>query len=105
MINTMVWGDPSTLAQVDNGSLWLLGLHATQFGNGLQINQGEVMAVNVNFTSGNRSARHIHLGLDGDKAQATLIGNITQGELGITDTSTAASPQAPKPVLIGNLTR
>jgi len=102
MINTMVWGDPSTLAQVDNGSLWLLGLHSTQFGNGLQINQGDIMAVNVNFTSGNRSARHTHLGLNGDKANATLIGNITQGELGIAD---EANPQAPKPVLIGNLTR
>ena len=57
LINTMVWGDPSTLAQVDNGSLWLLGLHATQYGDGLQIRQGEVTAVNVNYTGrGNRSA-------------------------------------------------
>ncbi len=106
LINTMVWGDPSTLAQVDNGALWLLGLHATQYGNGLQIHQGEVTAVDVNYTGrGNRSARPSHLGLAGAKAKATLIGNITQGELAVSDTSSEGGPQAPKPVLIGNLTR
>ncbi|HEX3857879.1 MAG TPA: glycosyl hydrolase family 28-related protein [Verrucomicrobiae bacterium] len=105
LINTMVWGDPSTLAQVDNGSLWLLGLHATQFGNGLQINQGEVTAVNVNYTGRVRSGHPIHLGLNGPKAKATLIGCITQGELVVTDNSTEAGSQVPKPVLIGNVTR
>jgi hypothetical protein len=105
LINTMVWGDPSTLAQVDNGSLWLLGLHATQFGNGLQINQGEVTAVNVNYTGRVRSGHPIHLGLNGPKAKATLIGCITQGELVVTDNSTETGSQSPKPVLIGNVTR
>ena len=47
-----------------------------------KIHQGEVTAVNVNYTGrGNRSARPSHLGLAGAKAKATLIGNITQGEL------------------------
>ncbi|HXA44599.1 MAG TPA: glycosyl hydrolase family 28-related protein, partial [Candidatus Angelobacter sp.] len=105
LINTMVWGDPSTLAQVDNGSLWLLGLHATQFGNGLQVNQGEVTAINVNYTGRVRSGHPIHLGLTGAKARATLIGNITQGELMVADPPTKAGSPAPQPVLIGNLTR
>ncbi len=76
LINTMVWGDPSTLAQVDNGTLWLQGLHAHRHGNGLQINQGEVTAVNVNFV---RSGKHLALGQD--NAKATLVGNITRGPL------------------------
>jgi hypothetical protein len=100
LINTMVWGQPSTLAEVDNGSLWLLGLHATQFGNGLQVRQGEVTAVNVNY-----SGRGGHLTLAGAKAKATLIGNITRGELLVNDTSTEAKSQGAKPVLIGNLSR
>jgi hypothetical protein len=95
----MVWGQPSTLAQVDNGSLWLLGLHATQFGNGLQVHQGEVTAVNVNY-----SGRGSHLTLAGAKAKATLIGNITRGDL-VNDTSTEVGSQAAKPVMIGNLSR
>ena len=70
LINTMVWGDPSTLAQVDNGALWLLGLHATQYGNGLQIHQGEVTAVNVNYTGrGNRSAHPQPSGPGGSQGQ------------------------------------
>jgi len=105
LINTMVWGDPSTLAQVDNGSLWLLGLHSTQFGNGLQINQGEITAVNVNYTGRTRSGPRNHLSMAGAKAKATLIGNITQGELMVTDTAIEAGSPAPKPVLIGNMTR
>jgi hypothetical protein len=80
-------------------------LHSTQFGNGLQINQGEVTAVNVNYTGRVRSGRPIHLGMDGPKAKATLIGNITQGEFVVTDNSTEAGFQPPKPVLIGNVTR
>jgi hypothetical protein len=106
LINTMVWGDPDTLAEVDNGSLWLLGLHATQFGDGIQVHQGEVTAVNVDYTGrANRSQRPIHLGMDGPKVKATLIGNITQGALVVAGTSTEAGSPAPKPVLIGNLTR
>ncbi len=108
LINTMVWGTPDTLAEVDNGSLWLLGLHLTQqgqSGDGIQVHQGEVTAVNVNFTGGNRYARSNDLELTGPNAKATLIGTITQGALVVTDTSTEAGSQAPKPVLIGNLTR
>ena len=102
LINTMVWGDPSTLAQVDNGSLWLLGLHATQFGNGLQVRQGEVTAVNVNYTGRGGGS---HLTLAGPKAKATLIGNITRGEFLVTDKSTEVGSPAAKPVMIGNLGR
>ena len=108
LINTMVWGTPATLAEVDNGSLWLLGLHLTQqaqSGDGIQVHQGEVTAVNVNFTGGNRYGRRNDLELTGPNAEATLIGCITQGALGVSDTSTGAGSQAPKPVLIGNVTR
>jgi hypothetical protein len=102
LINTMVWGDPSTLAQVDNGSLWLLGLHATQFGDGLQVRQGEVTAVNVNYAGRGGGG---HLTLAGPKAKATLIGNITRGELLVNDKSTEGGAPVAKPVLIGNLVR
>jgi hypothetical protein len=102
MINTMVWGDPSTLAQVDNGSLLLLGLHATQFGNGLQIRQGNVTAVNVNYAGRGGGG---HLTLAGLNAKATLIGNITRGELLVNDISAAVGPPSAKPVMIGNLGR
>jgi hypothetical protein len=102
LINTMVWGEPSTLAQVENGSLWLLGLHATQFGNGLQIRQGEVTAVNVNYSGRGGGG---HLTLAGAKAKANLIGNITRGELLVNDKSKEGSSQAAKPVMIGNLSR
>jgi hypothetical protein len=80
-------------------------LHATQFGNGLQVNQGEVTAINVNYTGRVRSGHPIHVGLTGAKARATLIGNITQGELMVADPLFEAGSPAPQPVLIGNLTR
>ncbi len=76
LINTMVWGDPNTLALVENGTLVLQGLHAQRHGNGLQVQQDEVSAVNVNFTS-----RGGHLSLTESQAKATLLGTITHGPL------------------------
>lgn len=76
LINTMVWGDPSTLALVENGRLVLQGLHAQRYGNGLQVRRGEVFAVNVNF-----SGRHKHLSVTESQAKATLLGTITDGPL------------------------
>jgi hypothetical protein len=101
LINTMVWGDPNSLAQVDNGSLWLLGLHATQHGSGLQVRQGEVTAVNVNYTG-----RGGHLTVAESKAKATLIGNITRGgPLVINGKPMSEGPQPGSITTIGNLSR
>ena len=76
LINTMVWGDPSTLAHVENGTLSLQGLHAFRHGNGLQVRRGGITAVNVNFFLPGG-----HLSLADTRAKATLIGNITRGPL------------------------
>ncbi len=100
LINTMVWGDPSILAQVDNGQLWLQGLHACRHGKGLQINQGEVNAVNVNFV---RSGKH--LTLTQDSAKATLIGNITRGPLIVNGKPAARRSKKRNVVMRGNLSQ
>lgn len=100
LINTMVWGDPSTLAQVDNGKLRLLGLHAFRHGNGLQIHNGEVTAVNVNFFP-----RGNHLSLAEKDAKATLIGNITRGALVVNDQPTRDDAQIPNVTTLGNLAK
>ncbi|MCF7975566.1 MAG: glycoside hydrolase family 55 protein [Phycisphaerae bacterium] len=100
LINTMVWGDPSTLAQVDNGQLWLQGLHAFRHGNGLQINRGEVTAVNVNFFVPGR-----HITLADTHTKATLIGNITKGPLMINGKSMAQDSEISNVVSIGNVSR
>jgi hypothetical protein len=82
LINTMVWGDPSTLALLENGKLVLQGLHAHRHGDGLQVQQGEVTAINVNFTS-----RGQHLRVAESRARAVLLGTITHGPLDIDGTS------------------
>jgi len=100
LINTMVWGDPTTLAELDNGHLWLQGLHAFRHGNGLQVNQGEVTAVNVNFT-----VPGDHLTLAHPEAKATLIGNITRAPLTINGRSGAKKGEIPNVVMLGNVNR
>jgi hypothetical protein len=99
LINTMVWGDPSTLALVENGKLVLQGLHAHRHGNGLQVQQGEVSAVNVNFTS-----RGDHLSLTASQAQATLLGTITHGPLELNGSPMGEQPPA-NIVSHGNISR
>ena len=89
LINTMVWGDPSTLALVENGKLVLQGLHAHRHGNGMQVRQGEVSAINVNFSS-----RGDHLILTESEAKATLLGTITHGPLELNGTPMGEQPPA-----------
>jgi hypothetical protein len=99
LINTMVWGDPNTLALVENGTLVLQGLHAQRHGNGLQVQQGEVSAVNVNFTS-----RGGHLSLTESQAKATLLGTITHGPLELN--GTPMGEEAPANIVSqGNISR
>ena len=100
LINTMVWGDPSTLAQVDNGTLWLQGLHAHRHGNGLQVNQGEVTAVNVNLVRPGQ-----FLTLAPTKAKATLIGNITRGGLIVNGQPMTERTKKTNVVMHGNVSR
>jgi hypothetical protein len=100
LINTLVWGSPDTLAQVDNGELWLQGLHAFRHGNGIQIRQGEVKAVNVHFFSPGE-----HLSLAKTKAKATLIGNITRGPLTVNGKGMPEGSQVPNLDMCGNLTQ
>lgn len=77
LFNTMVWGRPDLLAEVDNGNLLLQGLHCTHHGEGIKINRGHVRVVNANFAnpSGN------HLSIAKSNAKAEIIGCITTGEL------------------------
>ena len=100
LINTLVWGSPDTLAQVDNGELWLQGLHAFRHGNGIQIGQGEVKAVNVHFFSPGA-----HVSLAETKAKVTLTGNITRGPLTVNGRPMPQESQVPNLVTVGNLTR
>jgi len=74
LINTLVWGSPSTLAQVDGGQLWLYGLHASHHGNGLQINRGQVNAFNINYDSTDS-----HADIASSGAAAKMFGTITKG--------------------------
>ncbi len=99
LINTMVWGDPSTLALVENGSLVLQGLHAQRHGNGLQIEKGEVTAINVNFAS-----RGNQLTLGSPEAKATLIGTITRGPLEL-DGTPIGDNAPPAVTCVGNISR
>ena len=101
LINTMVWGQPDSLAVVDNGSLWLLGLHADQYGNGIQVHQGEATAVNVNYAGRGTG----HLTVAESKAKATLIGNITRGPLLINGKPMDPASQPANITTIGNLSR
>jgi hypothetical protein len=100
LTNTMVWGDPSTLAQVDSGTLRLEGLHAFRHGNGLQIRQGEVEAVNVHY-----SRPGDHLTLAETMAKATLIGTITKGPLTVNGKQMSQAANSPNLVMYGNLSK
>jgi hypothetical protein len=108
LINTTVWGQPDSVAVVDNGSLWLLGLHANAFGNGLQIHQGEVNAINVNYNStggrggGSGVGSGARIDLAEGKAKATLIGNVARGPLIINGTPLQDLPPAANLTLMGN---
>jgi len=77
LFNTMVWGRPDLLAEVDNGHLLLQSLHCTRHGEGIKINRGHVRAVNANFASNQGS----HLSVAKSNAKAEVIGCITSGEL------------------------
>ena len=99
LINTMVWGDPSTLALVENGKLALQGLNAHRHGNGLQVVKGEITAININFMS-----RREHLSLGETQGRAILLGNITRGPLELN--GTALGDEFPANVISrGNVSR
>ena len=100
LINTMVWGSPSTLAQVDGGTLNLQGLHAFHHGDGLQVNRGQVNAFNVNYhTPGG------HADIAGSGANAKLIGLITKGPLIVNKKEADESANPAQVVVIGNVNR
>lgn len=100
LINTMVWGSPSTLAQVDGGRLWLQGLHAFHHGNGLQVNRGQVNAVNVNLTKGGSFADVATSG-----TQVRLLGCITPGPLIVNGKTVNESSHPKQMVVQGNIQR
>jgi hypothetical protein len=100
LINTMVWGSPSTLAQVEGGQLCLQGLHAFHHGNGLQINRGQINAFNVNFhTPGS------HADIAPSGATANLIGSITKGPLIVNKKPVDQSSNSAQMTVIGNVDR
>ena len=49
LINTMVWGQPDLLAEVDNGHLLIQSGSARHHGQGVKVNGGEAEVVNFNF--------------------------------------------------------
>lgn len=49
LINTMVWGTPDHLAEVESGTLVLQNLTATRHGDGIRVGQGQAVGVNLNF--------------------------------------------------------
>lgn len=100
LINTLVWGSPNTLAQVDGGILCLQGLHALHHGNGLQINRGQVNAVNVNFHD---HGSHADIAASG--AAAKLIGLITKGPLVVNKKEIDKSSSPAQMIVIGNVDR
>jgi hypothetical protein len=100
LINTMVWGSPSTLAQVDGGRLDLQGLHAFHHGNGLQVNRGQVDAFNINYhTPGG------HADIAASGATANLIGPITKGPLIVNKKPVDKSSNPANMTVIGNVNR
>ena len=74
---TLVWGSPDLLAQVDNGTLLLQGLHCNHHGEGLQINGGLARLLNVNFAA----PRGGHVSITNPDARVELTGCITAGAL------------------------
>lgn len=77
LINTMVWGSPDLLAEVENGSLLLQNLHCTHHGEGINIGRGNVRVINANFTA----PKGGHLTLARRDAEAEITGCITTGDL------------------------
>jgi len=68
LINTMVWGKPDLLAEIDNGTLEIQNLHVTHHGKGMHLNQGKLRALNISFAmSGNHvtAAEGTDVQLDG----------------------------------------
>ncbi|MBM4104164.1 MAG: S-layer protein, partial [Planctomycetes bacterium] len=100
LINTLVWGSPDTLAQVDGGQLCLQGLHAFHHGNGLQINRGEVRAFNINYYA---PGSHADIAVSG--AAAKLIGCITKGPLIVNKKQVEKSSNPTQMIVIGNVDR
>jgi len=100
LINTMVWGSPDTLAQVDGGILCLQGLHAFHHGDGLQVDRGQVNAFNVNYHT---PKGHADIAAAG--AEAKLIGPITKGPLVVNKKQVDKSSTPPQTIIIGNVDR
>jgi hypothetical protein len=73
LINTMVWGSPDLLAEIENGTLTLQNLHAHRHGEGLHLGNGKLRAFNLSF---NQSGRHLSAA---QNAGVRLSGFITRG--------------------------
>lgn len=77
LINTLVWGRPDYLAEVEGGVLKLQNLHVTRHGNGILAKGGTVEAHNLNFLS--EKGYHTQ-----EYGGAVILESvITQGELSI----------------------
>jgi len=72
LFNTLVWGSPDLLADVENGKLLLEGAHCTRHGDGIKLKKGFVRAVNIDFANSNN-----HVLISGDNSKMDIIGCIT----------------------------
>lgn len=73
LINTMVWGNPDLLAEIENGTLTLQNLHANKHGQGLQLSNGKLRALNLSF---NAIGNHLTAA---EGTDTRMIGFITNG--------------------------
>ncbi|MEM7672716.1 MAG: glycosyl hydrolase family 28-related protein [Verrucomicrobiota bacterium] len=80
LINSMVWGQPDYLAVVESGILHLQNLHATRYGKGISVENGRMLASNINYLYPSTS----HL-VAGEEGVGELNGVVLRGELVMND--------------------
>jgi hypothetical protein len=74
LVNTMVWGSPDLMAEVDGGILALQNLTATRHGEGLLIGDGKLHGTNLNFLH----PKGTHVKARNDQAGGQLSGLVVR---------------------------
>jgi hypothetical protein len=74
LVNTMVWGSPDLMAEVDGGILSLQNLTATRHGEGLLIGDGKLHGTNLNFLN----PKGTHVKTRNDQAGGQLSGMVVR---------------------------
>lgn len=77
LFNTMIWGNPDFLAEINNGELIMQGGNAFRHGNGIKANSGNVRIFNIVFAA----KKGNHLSISKENAKAEIIGCVTMNRL------------------------